>query len=32
MALSVASTGWRKSTVKNTLPGIVLREFGETWT
>ena len=30
MALSTASSGWRKSTVKNTRPGIVLREFGLT--
>ena len=31
MAVSVASSGWRKSTVKNTRPGIVLRELGLTW-
>ena len=28
MALSVPSSGWRRSTVKNTRPGMVLREFG----
>ena len=30
IAARVSSTGWRKSTVKKTLPGIVFLEFGET--
>ena len=28
IAARVSSSGWRRSTVKKTLPGIVLREFG----
>src|SRR5262245_15552166 len=28
---STASSGWRRSMVKNTLPGIVLRELGLDW-
>ena len=31
ITVSTASSGWRKSTVKNTRPGIVLRELGLTW-
>ncbi len=30
--LSTAPSGWRKSTVKKTLPGMTLREFGRTST
>ena len=30
MLLSVSSTGWRKSTVRKTLPGITFRELGLT--